>query len=126
MGFVIYSAFVVDDKSQKKLIEKFKNLIQENWKIKATHMIINHGGVDIECKKYLLLPIKLDIDKFYVNENILIVKINNFLNNFNNPHIVIAMGKNVTNELNFDKINWKCLKRPMHVTGKIKEISLNV
>jgi len=124
MGNISYSAVVLDEKSKQKLIQKFKNIIPENWMIMCDHMTINSGEIDLELKKYLGLAVRLSINDMAIDENVIAVGVSGFKSFNKKPHITLAINaQNDGEQMMSNKLtDWKMLKRPLFIVGKVTEV----
>ena len=126
MSNVSYSAVVLDEKSRQRLIEKFGEFIPEGWDVIADHMTINLGEIDPKYEKYLELPIqiKLSVNDIAMDDMVVAVGVTGFESKNPKPHITLAVNRrgggksSMSNKLS----DWKKLKRPFYVTGKVKEV----
>ena len=73
MGRVSYSAVVLDEKSRSRLLERFKSMIPEGWKVIADHVTINMGEIDPEYQKYLGLAIRLSVIDVAIDDKVMAV-----------------------------------------------------
>ena len=125
MGKINYSAVVLDIKSRNKLIERFKDIIPEDWKIIAHHMTINLGEIDPEFEKYLgYKNVGLRVEEIGYDDKVIAVGVTGFPSKNNKPHITLAV--NINNggkpKMSNDLTNWKKIKRPFMVSGDVIEV----
>ena len=124
MGNISYSAVVLDDKSHRKLMDKFKNIIPQDWKVYAHHMTINMGELEPELKKFLGLPVRLIVNDMAIDDKVLAVGVEGFYSKNKKPHITLAV--NINNggkpRMSNDLTNWKKINKPLYLTGHVKEI----
>lgn len=124
MGNISYSAVVLDERSRQRLIEKFKDIIPEGFEIIAHHMTINLGEIDEQYAKYLGLSVRLSVNDIAMNDKVIAVGVSGFGSNNPKPHITLAVNRAnggkpmMSNSLT----DWKKIKRPLLITGKVKEI----
>ena len=124
MSNIAYSAVVLDEKSHQKLIEKFKNIIPENWQILADHQTINMGEIDNEYEKYLGFSVKLEVVDFAIDDKVIAIGTSGFFSKNKKAHITIAINKKdggkpvMSNYLT----NWRPLKKPLFLIGKVVEV----
>jgi len=124
MSKIAYSAVVLDDKSRNKLIKMFESLIPKDWEIIAHHMTINMGKIDSEYEKYLGFPIRLKVEDWAIDDRVLAVGVSGFGSKNAKPYIIIAVNRKEGGKpymLNMLK-NWKIVKKPLYLTGKITEV----
>ena len=124
MKGVSYSAVVLDDMSRQRLIEKFKNIIPEDWEVIAHHQTINMGEIDPEYEKFLGLSVRLSVNDLAMNDKVIAVGVSGFGSRVAKPHITLAVNKigggkpMMSNNLT----DWQKIKRPLLLTGKVTEI----
>ncbi len=124
MSNVSYSAVVLDDRSRQRLIERFRSLIPEDYEIVAHHMTIKLGELESEQTKYIGMPVRLSVNDIGMDDKVVAVGVTGFESSNVKPHITLAVnrkagGKPVMSNYLTD---WKPLKRPLLVTGKVMEI----
>jgi len=127
MSKISYSAVVLDERSRKRLIDKFKKIIPEDYEIIAHHMTINMGEIDPNYEKYLGMPVRLSVDEIAMDDKVIAVGVSNFPSKNDKPHITLAVnrqngGKPVMS--NYLK-NWEKVKRPFYVVGTVQEVPFN-
>ena len=87
-------------------------------------MTINLGEIDSKFERYLGLPVRLSVNDFAMNDNVMAVGVSGFESSNAKPHITLAVNKGaggrpvMSNQLT----NWERLKRPLLITGKVSEI----
>lgn len=124
MSRVSYSAVVLDEKSRSRLLERFKSMIPEGWKVIADHVTINMGEIDPEYQKYLGLAIRLSVIDVAIDDKVIAVGVEGFYTKNNKAHITLAVNEKeggkpmMSNKLS----NWEKLKRPLLLTGKVTEV----
>lgn len=122
MGNISYSAVVLDDKSKQRLFNHFKSIIPNDFESIPNYLKINDGELNPEFKNYLGITVRLDVISIASDENIIVLGVNNFKLNNNKPYIILAANK-YNSSKNIDELNnWKKLKRPILISGKVKEI----
>jgi hypothetical protein len=125
---IAYSAVVLDERSRQRLIERFKELIPKDWTIYADHQTINSGEIKPEYEKYLGMPIRLSVNDYAMNNKVIAVGVDGFYSDKNMSHITLAVNTNaggkpsMSNELT----DWKSLKRPLMITGKVIEVPYKI
>jgi hypothetical protein len=124
MSNISYSAVVLDEKSRTRLIERFKSIIPEGWDVIADHMTINLGEIDPEYQKYLGLPVRLSVDEIAMDDKVIAVGVSGFESKRDKPHITLAINKQEGGKPMMSNVldNWRKLKRPLLVTGKVTEV----
>jgi hypothetical protein len=124
MSNVSYSAVVLDDRSRQRLIERFQSEIPEGYEIVAHHMTINMGEIDPSLARFVGMPVRLSVNDIAIDDKVVAVGVSGFESKNEKPHITLAVnrkagGKPVMSNYLTD---WKTLKRPLLVTGKVTEI----
>jgi hypothetical protein len=124
MDNISYSAVVLDDRSRARLIERFASVIPEGWDIVAHHMTINMGELDPEFQKFLSMPIRLSVDEIAQDDKVMAVGVSGFETHNAKAHITLAVNRqNGGKPMMSNKLtDWKPLKRPLLVTGKVTEV----
>jgi len=124
MAKVSYSAVVLDERSRKRLLEKFKSEIPEGWEVIADHMTINLGEIDTKYAKYLGLVVNLTVNDIAINDKVMAVGVSGFYSNNVKPHITLAVNRAnggkpmMSNTLT----NWKSIGRPLKISGSVTEV----
>jgi hypothetical protein len=124
MSNISYSAVVLDENSRLRLINRFKNVIPEDWSVIADHMTINMGEIDPEYQKYLGLPVRLAVEDIAMDDKVIAVGVFGFKTNNSKAHITLAVNKSnggkpmMSNKLT----NWERIRRPLSLTGKVIEV----
>jgi hypothetical protein len=124
MSNVSYSAVVLDDRSRQRLIERFQSMIPEGYEIVAHHMTIKLGELEPEQAKYVGMPVRLSVNDIAMDDKVVAVGVSGFESKNDKPHITLAVDKKgggkpmMSNYLT----DWKPLKRPLWITGKVMEI----
>lgn len=124
MGNVAYSAVVLDDRSRERLIERFKSMIPPEFEIIAHHMTINLGDIDPKYEKYLQMPVRLSVEEIAMDDKVVAVGVTGFETNNSLAHITLAVNRKAGGKpvMSNNLTNWKRLKRPLLVTGKVTEV----
>lgn len=124
MDKISYSAVVLDDKSRKRLLNIFKNLIPDGWEIIAHHMTINLGEIDPEYEKYLGFPVKLKVDDFGIDNKVAAIGVSGFPSKNNKPHITLAVNRKNGGKpaMSNNLIKWYPIKKQLFLTGKVMEV----
>lgn len=124
---ISYTGVILDTKSHQKLIKKFKKFIPDDWELKAHHMTIHMGPVKEGdyVDKHKGMNIYLSVDSFAMDDKVCAVGVSGFVSKNKQPHVTIAVNRKKggkpyhSNELK----DWKEIKRPFKIMGKIKEIT---
>lgn len=128
MSKIAYSGIVLNERSKKRLLKNFGNLIPEDWEIIADHMTINMGEIDPKYEKHLGMPLPLYVTGFGINDKVAAVRVSGFPSKNKIPHVTLAVNRKeggkpkMSNEI--DK--WYDIKRPIQLVGKVKEVPLNL
>jgi len=122
--FIAYSAIVLDDKSKRKLFDSFSSMIPEGFDFIADHMTINFGEIDPFYMKFLGYTVRLKVESYAFDENVMAVGVSGFGSLNEKRHITIAINnKNgavpkMSNELK----EWTVYRKPLFLIGSVKEI----
>lgn len=124
MSNISYSAVVLDEKSRERLINRFKEIIPEGWDIIAHHMTINLGEIVPELEKYLGWNVHLSVNDFAIDDRVAAVGVSGFESQNAKSHITLAVNRNAGGKpvMSNNLTDWKKLKRPLSITGKVTEI----
>lgn len=124
MSNVLYSAVVLDENSRNKLINRFKNEIPEDWEIIAHHMTINLGEISPEYEKYLGMTVRLSVNTIAMDDKVIAVGVSGFPSKNKIPHITLGVNRKNDGvpKLSNNLVNWKLLKRPFSIVGRVTEI----
>lgn len=128
MSKIAYSGIVLNERSKKRLLKNFGNLIPEDWEIIADHMTINMGEIDPKYEDCLGMPLPLHVTGFGINDKVAAVRVSGFPSKNKIPHVTLAVNRKeggkpkMSNEI--DK--WYDIKRPIQLVGKVKEVPLNL
>lgn len=124
MSKISYSGVILDDKSRKRLIDKFKDVIPKGWEIIAHHQTINLGEILPEYEKFLSLPVRLQVEDFAMDDKVAAVGVSGFPSKNDKPHITLAVNRQAGGKpmMSNKLINWKPIKRPFQVAGKVEEV----
>jgi hypothetical protein len=93
---VNYSAVVLTNKSQQLLINKFRSVIPEDWKIYADHMTIIFGAGLNAVNKSMDLgkSVDLKILKLGISDKVIAVNVEGYISTNKMPHITLAVNVN--------------------------------
>jgi hypothetical protein len=124
MAGISYSAVVLDENSRKRLINRFKNIIPENWNVIADHMTINMGEIDSEYEKYLGLPVRLVVEDIAMDDKVIAIGVSGFKTNNAKAHITLAVNRTNGSKpiMSNNLTNWGKIRRPLSLTGKVTEV----
>lgn len=124
MAGISYSAVVLDDRSKQRLIERFKNIISEDFEIIADHMTINMGEIDQEYQKFLGLIVRLNVNEIAMNDKVIAVGVSGFETHNAKPHITLAINRKAGGKpmMSNNLTNWEKIRRPLMITGKVVEV----
>jgi hypothetical protein len=87
---VLYSAVVLDDKSQKELLSRFKDSIPEGWKPFAHHMTIVFGK-GLDDKNLVGAEVTLMVKELGKSDKAMAVKVEGYPSANEIPHITLAV-----------------------------------
>ena len=127
---VLYSAVILNEKSHKLLVEKFKNEIPNDWKIYAHHMTICFGELPRIYKSLVGKKVTLTVTHIGELDNVITVKVKGLfkLNKQfsktpdNAPmHITIATKKGTPPVMSNYIKDWKKIKE-FTVDGIVEEV----
>ena len=131
----MYSAIVLDEKSQLKL-EKLAEDIKVNgvrvpmlvrdsgWKMYNHHMTICMGTLPEHLKQYLGTVQKLEVTHIGISDKAVAVRVTGFDSKNKIPHVTVAVnikdgGKPVmSNEIK----DWMSVESPIKLSGEVKEL----
>lgn len=132
----MYSAVVLDEKSQlklEKLAEDIKVngvrvpiLVRDNgWKMYNHHMTICMGELPEYLKQYVGTKQKLEATHIGISPMAVAVRVSGFESKNKIPHVTMAVniksgGKPVMSN---DIKDWKPLETPIKLVGEVKELS---
>jgi hypothetical protein len=95
MKKIEYSAVVLTQDSQAKVVNKYGHLVPEGWKIFAHHMTIVFGkGLPNEVKHQQGDTVTLKVNFIGLNKRVIAFKVDGFVSANENPHVTFAV--NVT------------------------------
>lgn len=126
MSRISYSAVVLDEQSRNRLINylNIKKIIPDDWEVIAHHMTINMGELSPDKVKFLGMSVKLQATDIAGDDKVIAVGVSGFESNNSKPHITVAVnrangGKPVmSNQLT----DWKPIKTPLLLSGKVTEV----
>lgn len=127
MSNISYSAVVLDEKSRNRLIERFKNIIPDDFEIIAHHMTINMGDIDPEYEQYVGMTVRLVAEDIAMDDKVIAVGVSGFYSKNKKSHITLAVNRNNGGKpyMSNNLINWEKLKRPIQLVGKVTEVEFN-
>jgi len=103
---ILYSAVVLDEKSHKKLVNKFKKDIPEDWNLIAHHMTIAFGK-PVPNKEDIGKEVKLRITKLGKSDMAVAVQVEGYPSNNKIPHITLAVNPDGGKAVDSNNItNW--------------------
>ncbi len=133
---IMFSGIFLDDKSRKRLLNRVKLMIPDGWEIYADHITISHkikhgnGEVPESVIPYLELSVGLIVDEYGINDRVFAVGVDTMGIETRNkkPHITIAVNKleGASPKESNDLEDWKTFKRPLRISGKVKEIPFKI
>lgn len=121
---ISYSGVILDEKSKKRLIERLDKLIPNDWEIIAHHMTITLGELPNNLERYLGMKVNLFVESFAINDRVCAVGVSGFESKNQQPHITIAVNRKLgaTPKESNNLDNWKNFKRPLRISGYVKEV----
>ena len=124
---ISYSAVVLDESEQHKLLNEFKNNIHSDWKKIAHHMTIKMGELPSDKKQDIGKKVTLTISEIGQSDKAIAVKVNGYYSSNKIPHITLAVNTNAGGKpVDSNKItNWLPVSQPIKVNGIITEIPSN-
>ena len=127
MSSIAYSGVVLDDRSRHRLIQKFKDIIPNEFEIVAHHMTINQGEINPDYMKNLGMTVRLFINDVAMNDKVIALGVSGFYSENIKPHITLAINTNEGGKpmMSKDLTDWNNLKRPFLVTGRVSEVEHN-
>lgn len=124
-GKISYSAVVLDERDQKKLLEFFKELIPSDWSQYAHHMTIKMGELPQEKKQDIGKEVQLTAYEIGKSDKAIAVKVKGYWSSNVIAHVTLAVNKNEGGKpVDSNKIaNWEPLSNTIPLTGIVREIS---
>lgn len=124
MGNISYSAVVLNDQSQRKLIKKFQAIIPDGYDIVAHHMTINLGEINPIYEKYLGISVRLEVNDIAMDDKVIALGVSGFGSDKKKPHITLAVNRKAGGKPNMSDnlMDWKPLKRPIYLSGIVEEV----
>lgn len=121
---ISYSAVILDDVDQKKLLDFFKDIIPEGWNPYAHHMTITMGGLPEDKKYQVGSKIQLTAYEIGKSDKAVAVKVKGCWTTNQIPHVTLAVNINEGGKpVDSNKIaHWEPLKNTIPLSGTIKEI----
>lgn len=118
---VLYSAVVLDEKSKSLLMQAFRKIIPEDWKIYVHHMTIAFGK-GIENKAELGKEVTLTVTKIGVSDMAIAAGVEGYPSKSTIPHITLAINPNGGKPVMSNEItNWKSVT-PFKINGVVTEV----
>ena len=121
---ISYSAIVLDDKSRKLLLSKFKQLgIPKDWEPSAHHMTIKMG--ELEDKSFIDKKIKLKVMSFGIDDKVAAVGVQSPIEpEDRKAHITLALNRQAggTPKISKELERWRPLGRPFYITGRLQQV----
>lgn len=123
-GRISYSAVILDDADQQKLLEFFKDKIPSDWNKYAHHMTITMGELPQDKKYQVGEKVQLTAYEIGKSDKAIAVKVKGCWTTNQIPHITLAVnltdgGKTVDSN---NITHWESLKNTIPLNGIIKEI----
>jgi hypothetical protein len=132
----MYSAVVLDEKSQKKLTEwALKNVKvngvrlpilveREGWKMYCHHMTIQYPGIPEFVKQFVESKQSLEAIALGISDKAIAVRVIGFHSENKISHITIAVNTRMGGKpmMSNDITNWTKIEKPVTLSGVVKEI----
>ena len=121
---ISYSAVVLEDADQKKLISQLKDLIPSGWRMIAHHMTVKMGELPPDKKQDVGTKVPLQATAIGKSDKAVAVKVDGYWSQNKIPHITLAVntaagGKPVdSNKI----IHWKQLEQNITLRGTVMEV----
>lgn len=125
MSKILYTAVVLDKKSQKSLTDTFSNVIPDRWKVFCHHMTIAFKeGLPSYMPNSVGDQVTLTVTHLGLSTKAMAVKVTGVQSKNKIPHITVAVNvKNGGNPVDSNSIkNWKPISN-FTVNGVIAEIT---
>lgn len=121
---VSYSAVVLDDTGQKKLLEFFRDKIDSNWKEFAHHMTIKMGELPQDKKQDIGKKVQLTAYEFGKSDKAVAVKVRGYWTTNEVAHITLSVNTaDGGKPIDSNKIeNWEPLPNTIPLSGTVTEI----
>ncbi len=118
---ILYSAVVLDEKSKGLLMQAFRSIIPDDWKIYVHHMTIAFGK-GVENKVELGKEVALTVTKIGVSDMAIAAGVEGYPSKNAIPHITLAINPNGGKPVMSNNItNWKSIT-PFTVVGIVTEV----
>lgn len=118
---VLYSAVVLDEKSKSLLLQNFRSIIPEDWKIYVHHMTIAFGK-GVQDKSELGKTVTLRVTKLGISDMAIAVGVEGYPSKNAIPHITLAINPNGGKPvMSNDITNWKDIT-PIKIQGTVTEV----
>lgn len=128
MGRISYSAVVLNEKSRERVLKRFKEYIPDEFEIIAHHMTINMGEIHSDFEKYLGVTVGLKVEEIAMDDKVIAIGVSGFKTKNKKPHITLAVNRHVGGKPKManDLKTWEKLKRPMYISGDVKEVEFKI
>ena len=118
---ILYSAVVLDEKSKGLLMQAFRSLIPDDWKIYTHHMTIAFGK-GVENKAELGKDVELTVTKVGVSDMAIAAGVEGYPSKNAIPHITLAINPNGGKPMiSNDITDWKLIN-PFKIKGTVTEV----
>jgi hypothetical protein len=121
---ISYSAVVLDEADQQKLLETFKDNIHTDWKKYAHHMTIKMGELPPEKRQDIGKKVVLTIKSLGQSDKAVAVQVEGYWTTNDTPHITLAVNVNEGGKpVDSNKIEqWLPISQQIKVRGTVTEI----
>lgn len=124
---ISYSAVVLEDADQKKLLAQLKDHIPAGWKLIAHHMTVKMGELPENKKQDIGTKVPLQATALGVSDKAVAVKVDGYWSQNKIPHVTLAVntaagGKPVdSNKI----VNWQQLPQNIKLSGTVTEVPVS-
>ena len=121
---ISYSAVVLEDDDQQKLLDFFKDKIDSNWKQFAHHMTIKMGELPQDKKQDVGKKVQLTAYEIGKSDKAIAIKVKGYWTTNTTAHITLAINVDDGGKpFDSNKItNWEPLPNTIPLSGTITEI----
>ena len=117
---VLYSAVILNEKSQAALLDTFKRFLPQGWKTYAHHMTIEFGK-PLRHPKDKGKNVELTATELGISDKCIAVKVDGYDSANKVPHITLAVSPNGKPKDSNDITDWQQIQ-PVVLYGTIEEI----
>ena len=123
---IFFNLFTEGDKIQK-LIKNFQSIIPDDYQIVVNHMTINLGEINPIYEKYLGISVRLQVNDIAMDDKVIALGVSGFESDKKKPHITLAVNREAGGKpyMSDNLTEWKPLKKPIFLSGKVEEIGFH-